>query len=256
MSELVHLDWAAGVATITLDSPANRNALSAALMRDLATHLQTAIADEDVRVIVLTATGTVFCAGADLKNDRAAPSPGTSYPEILVAIMTAPKPVIAALNGHVRAGGIGLVAACDMVVAPTDATFAFAEVRIGVAPAVIGVVCLRKMPSRAVSRYFLTGETFTADVAVAAGLVTLTARREDVTTRVAALTAEIRRTAPEAVARTKALIAELPSMDLAEGFAHAARVSAELFESDEAQAGITAFRERRRPPWDTSAVED
>jgi methylglutaconyl-CoA hydratase len=255
MTELVHLDRADGVATITLDSPSNRNALSAPLQSELAAHLDTAVQDHDMRAIVLTATGTVFCSGADLKSPQPSASPGVSYPDLLLSLLQAPKPVIAALNGAVRAGGIGLVASCDIVVAPSDATFAFAEVRIGVAPAIIGVVCLRRMPPLAASRYFLTGEVFTAEDAVTAGLVTIACPAEEVTTRVAALTADIRRTAPGAVAETKRLLTELPALGLADGFALAAATSARLFASDEAQAGIAAFRERRPAPWDPAARE-
>jgi len=255
MTELVHLDRVDGVATITLDSPANRNALSAPLQSELAQHLATACADDAVRAIVLTATGTVFCSGADLKSASPSASPGVSFPDLLMAVLDAPKPVIAALNGSVRAGGIGLVAACDLVIAPADATFAFAEVRIGVAPAIIGVVCLRRMTSRAASRYFLTGEVFTAADAVAAGLVTVACAADEVPARVAALTAELRRTAPGAVAETKRLLTDLPARSLSDGFAHAAAVSARLFTSEEAQAGIAAFRDRRPPPWDPAARE-
>jgi methylglutaconyl-CoA hydratase len=253
MTELVHLDRANGVATITLDSPSNRNALSAQLQSELAAHLHTAMLDDDIRAIVLTATGTVFCAGADLKG--AHPSAGVTYPDLLLALLQAPKPVIAALNGAVRAGGIGLVASCDIVVAPADATFAFAEVRIGVAPAIIGVVCLRRMPPLAASRYFLTGEVFTAEQAVTAGLVTIACPGEEVAARVASLTDEIRRTAPGAVAETKRLLTELPARSLTDGFELAAATSARLFASEEAQAGIAAFRERRPAPWDPAAWE-
>jgi methylglutaconyl-CoA hydratase len=253
MTELVHLDRADGVATITLDSPSNRNALSGRLQSELAAHVDTAAHDDDVRAIVLTATGTVFCSGADLKG--AQPSAGVTYPDLLLSLLQTPKPVIAALNGAVRAGGIGLVASCDIVVAPADATFAFAEVRIGVAPAIIGVVCLRRMPPLAASRYFLTGEVFTAEEAVAAGLVTITCPGEEVAARVGALTDEIRRTAPGAVAETKRLLTELPARSLADGFELAAATSARLFASDEAQAGIAAFRERRPAPWDPAGRE-
>lgn len=255
MTELVHLDRADGVATITLDSWSNRNALSAQLQSELAAHLDTAVHDEDMRAIVLTATGTVFCSGADLKGAQPSASPGVSYPDLLLSLLHAPKPVIAALNGAVRAGGIGLVASCDIVVAPADATFAFAEVRIGVAPAIIGVVCLRRMTPLAASRYFLTGEVFTAEQAVTAGLVTIVCPGEEVAARVDTLTADIRRTAPGAVAETKRLLTELPALGLADGFALAAATSARLFASDEAQAGIAAFRERRPAPWDPAARE-
>ncbi len=120
MTELVHLDTTAGVATITLDSPANRNALSAQLRRELLAHLDTAIADAAARVIVLTHTGPVFCSGMDLKESRGAGAQDqgvNEFPAILERIWTSPTPVLARLAGPARAGGVGLVAACDIAVA-------------------------------------------------------------------------------------------------------------------------------------------
>ena len=173
MSELVHLDVDAGVATITLDSPANRNALSAQLRRELLAHLDTALADDAARVVVLGHTGRVFCSGMDLKEARgagAADQGVNEVPAILQRIWTAPKPVVAKIGGPARAGGVGLVAACDIAVAATAATFAFSEVRIGVIPAVISVTVLPRLLPRAAHELFLTGETFDAARAVAVGL--------------------------------------------------------------------------------------
>jgi methylglutaconyl-CoA hydratase len=248
--DLVHLDVADGIATITLDSPSNRNALSAPLVAGLAAHLEATRADSSVRALVLTATGTVFCSGADLDNPPTTDSAvGPTYAGILTALLEYPTIVVVKLNGHVRAGGLGLVASADIVIAPEDATFAFTEVRIGVVPAIISVVCTRVMPPRAVSRYFLTGETFSAADAAAAGLVTRTAPRDHVDTVTLALLDEIRKTAPSAVAHTKGLLADLRGLDLADGFVHAARVSAESFVSEEGREGIRAFLEKRPPAW-------
>jgi hypothetical protein len=141
--ELVHLEVAKGVGTITLDSPHNRNALSRQLTSELWGHLQAALADERVRVIVLTGSGTVFCSGADLKEQRDSNVAGNTQagpvglPQILTAMWESPKPVIGRINGAARAGGLGLVAACDIAVAVETTTFALSEVRIGVIPAVI-----------------------------------------------------------------------------------------------------------------------
>ncbi len=250
MSSLVHLDVDRGIATITLDSPGNRNALSATLVDELAAHLATATADSAVRGIVLTGTGSVFCAGADLKNPPGSgPSGGATLPDILTAILECPKVVVARLNGHVRAGGTGLVAACDVVVAPADITFAFTEVRIGVAPAVISVLCRRVMDRRSLHRYLLIGETFDARAAADAGLASVVCDRDDLDATVGDLVDGIRATAPNAVARTKALLGELETLDLDEAFAHSAVVSAELFASDEGREGIASFREKRPPAW-------
>jgi methylglutaconyl-CoA hydratase len=251
MSALVHLEVDRGIATITLDSPDNRNALSATLVDQLAAHLATAASDDTVRGIVLTATGSVFCAGADLKNPpgSGAGGAGATLPDILTAVLECPKVVVARLNGHVRAGGTGLVAACDVVVAPDDITFAFTEVRIGVAPAVISVVCRRVMDRRSLHRYLLIGETFDAAAAAEAGLVTTVCARDDLDATIASIADGIRATAPNAVARTKALLGELEALDLADAFTHTAAVSAELFASDEGREGIASFREKRPPAW-------
>jgi methylglutaconyl-CoA hydratase len=174
VTELVHLDVADGVATITLDSPANRNALSSQLRRELLAHLDTAIADDAARVLVLTHAGPVFCSGMDLKESRGAGAQDqgvNEFPAVLARIWTAPKPVLARLTGPARAGGVGLVAACDIAVAAEDASFAFSEVRIGVVPAVISVTVLPRLLPRAAHELFLTGETFEATAAARIGLI-------------------------------------------------------------------------------------
>src|SRR5256885_9713189 len=172
--ELVHYAVAAGIATITLDSPHNRNALSAQLRRELHDHLTAANADDAVRVIVLDHTGPVFCAGMDLKEAGGASAddqPVNEFPAILELIWTGPKPVVAKLAGPARAGGVGLVAAADIAVAAEDANFAFTEVRIGVIPAVISGTVLARLLPRAAHEPFLTGETFRARRAAAIGLI-------------------------------------------------------------------------------------
>ncbi len=176
MSELVHLETSSGVATITLDSPDNRNALSRQLQSELLAHLKAAVADPAVRVIVLSATGTVFCSGADLKEQREANVAGTAagpaaLGAIIETIWNSPKPVIGRINGPARAGGLGLVAACDISVGIQDTTFAIPEVRIGVIPAIISVVLLQKLPLATITELFLTGETFTGADAVRYGLL-------------------------------------------------------------------------------------
>lgn len=134
---VVRADQDRAVATLTLDSPANRNALSSALVGELAQELTRCGEDEDVRAVVLAHTGNTFCAGADLRDPP--------HPDALVGllrrIVELPKPVVARVTGHVRAGGLGLLGACDIAVSSAEATFAFTEVRIGVAPAVISSPC-------------------------------------------------------------------------------------------------------------------
>ena len=166
-----------GIRTLTLDSPANRNALSSRLLDQLAQALRDATADAAVRAVVLTGAGTVFCSGADL-SERGSAAPNR-MPEILTTMEESPVPVLARVNGHARAGGLGLIAAADMAVAASAASFAFTEVRVGVAPAMILVPALRVMEHRFLARMVLTGERFDAHQAAAAGLLSAVVETED-----------------------------------------------------------------------------
>jgi enoyl-CoA hydratase/carnithine racemase len=240
-----------GVRTLTLDSPANRNALSAQLLDELAQGLRDATADAGVRVVVLTGTGTVFCSGADLsEGGTGAPN---RMPEILTMLVESPVPVVARVNGHARAGGIGLVAAADLAVAPEATTFAFTEVRVGVAPAMILVPALRVADRRFLARTTLTGERFTARDAAAAGLLTAVVDDEaGLNAWVAEQTSAIATAAPGAVRATKGLLRSLPGRGWADALSDAAAQSAELFAGEEAAEGMAAFLEKRKPAWDTT----
>ncbi|MBK3547662.1 enoyl-CoA hydratase-related protein, partial [Streptomyces sp. MBT60] len=147
-----------GIATLTLDSPANRNALSAALVGELRDALADCAADETVRAVVLAHTGSTFCAGADLK----APPDPEAFVGLMREIVALPKPVVARVTGHVRAGGLGLLAACDIAVAGEASSFALTESRLGLAPAVISLTLLPRVDRTAANRYYLTGERFDA----------------------------------------------------------------------------------------------
>ena len=240
----------AGVRTLTLDSPSNRNALSALLLEQLAGALRDATADSDVRAIVLTGSGTVFCSGADL-SERGSAAPNR-MPEILTAIMESPVPVIARVNGHARAGGLGLIASADMAVAPAAATFAFTEVRVGVAPALILVPALRVMEPRFLARAVLTAEPFSAADAAAAHLVSAVVEDEAALDAwVDAQAAALRKAAPGAVRATKELVRTLPALTWQDALDVAAARSAALFAGPEAAEGMAAFLEKRRPSWDT-----
>jgi len=245
--ELVHLAAHGGVATVTLDSPANRNALSAQLVGELDAHLRASFADPDVRVVHLTATGPVFCAGADLKAGGGPIT--TDFPAILAAVMSSPKPVVAEINGHVRAGGVGLVAACDIAVAPVSATFAFTEVRLGLLPAMIAVPVSRKMARRPMERYFLTGETFSGVEAASSGLVTVAVADGEVASVTGAILDGLRLGGPQALAGIKPMLAEISARGIDDAFAWARRISAQRFASDEAAEVMASFRERRPPRW-------
>ncbi len=250
--ELVHLDVAEGVATITLDSPTNRNALSSRLRRELLGHLDAARADGGVRVIVLTHTGPVFCAGMDLKESRGAGAQDqgvNEVPQILQTLWTSPKPVVAKLTGAARAGGVGLVAACDIAVAAAEATFAFTEVRIGVVPAVISVTVLPRLLPRAAHELFLTGETFDARRAAAIGLLNSAVPADALDGEVRRYVEALRLGAPGALAATKAMLGRERPATLDAQFAEMLELSARHFAGAEGQEGIRAFAEKRPPAW-------
>src|SRR4051794_2958361 len=238
-----------GVATLTLDSPANRNALSRAMRAQLRAALTDALADDAVRVVVLDHTGRVFCSGMDLAEAAGggADQQGVrEFPEILSAIWSSPKPVLAAVRGPARAGGVGLLAACDVVVAGASATFAFSEVRIGVVPAVISAVVLPRMLTHVAHRLMLTGEVFDAATAAAGGLVDLVTADDEVAEVVAAQVRALSAGAPAALAETKRLLrAGTPPLP----FDELLELSARFFASEEGQEGIAAFREKRPARW-------
>jgi methylglutaconyl-CoA hydratase len=241
--ELVQLAVQSGIATITLDSPANRNALSARLRGQLLDALERSVDDDSVRVVVLDHTGPVFCAGMDLTEP---PDAVKELPRILERIWAHPKPVVAKLAGPARAGGVGIVAAADIAVAARDATFAFTEVRLGVVPAVISVTVLPRLLPRAAHELFLTGEIFDATRAVAIGLLNSAVPAEQLDAEVDRYTGMLTKGGPEALALTKQLL-RAPTM--AQDFAAMLELSAARFASAEGQEGIRAFTEKRPPSW-------
>ncbi|GAB3345965.1 enoyl-CoA hydratase-related protein [Modestobacter lapidis] len=241
-----------GVATLTLDSPGNRNALSRAMRARLRTALADALADDAVRVIVLDHTGRVFCSGMDLAEaagGSAADQGVHEFPELLETIWHSPKPVLAAVRGPARAGGVGLLAACDVVVAGRSATFGFAEVRIGVVPAIISAVVVPRMIRNAAHRLLLTGEVFDAGTAAAGGLVDLVVDDGDVDSAVAGQVAALAAGAPLALAETKRLLRAERGGPLGAQFEELLGLSARFFASEEGQEGIAAFREKRPARW-------
>ncbi|QNI08399.1 enoyl-CoA hydratase family protein [Mycobacterium kubicae] len=247
------------VARLTLNSPHNRNALSTALVEQLHQGLRDAATDPAVRVVVLGHTGGTFCAGADL-SEAGSGSPPSLYDSavararemtaLLRAIVSSPRPVIGAINGHVRAGGFGLVGACDIVVAGPRSTFALTEARIGVAPAIISLTLLPKLSARAAARYYLTGETFGASEAAEIGLITMAA--EDVDAAVAGLVADVGRGSPQGLAASKALTTAAVLREFDRDAERLTEESARLFVSDEAREGMLAFLQKRPPNWVSS----
>ncbi len=240
-------------ARLTLNSPHNRNALSTTLVSQLHQGLRDASADPAARLVVLGHTGGTFCAGADLSEAGGgdpfdmAVARAREMAALMRAIVSSPLPVIAAINGHVRAGGFGLVGACDIAVAGPRSTFALTEARIGVAPAIISLTLLPKLSARAAARYYLTGETFDAGRAAEIGLITEAA--EDVDAAVDKLVADIGRGSPQGLAASKALTTAAVLDGFDRDAERLAEESARLFVSAEAREGMLAFLEKRPPDW-------
>lgn len=276
-------------ATVTLDSPHNRNAITQALLDGISEGLEQAGADEAVRSIVLTHTGNVFCAGADLRDSADASAPqerGRAANTVIRKLLTCPKPIIAAVHGHVRAGGMGFAAACDMVVAGPRASFGLSEVRIGVVAAMIAPVVLARLDDRTAADWLLRARTVSAEEAEDAGFITRaitagqsgagtagqntdtagsdadtaradvdTARadadtvRADVDTAVEEILADLRRGAPKALAASKSIVNQrvLAEMDRREG--EMIELSGQFFTGDDARAGMQAFFDKTNPPW-------
>lgn len=257
MSALVRYSVEGGVARLTLDSPGNRNALSTTLVDELHQRLTDATEAVGVRAVVLGHTGGTFCAGADLAQASSSGQPedpaeiavdrARELTRLLRRILELPIPVIGAIDGHVRAGGLGLVGACDIVVAGQSSTFALTEARIGVAPSIISLTLLPKMTTRAAGRYFLTGEKFGAAEAADIGLVTIAA--DDVDETVMSLTAEIGKASPQGLAASKALTTAPLLAAFDRDAESLTRQSAELFVSEQAREGMLAFLQKRPPNW-------
>jgi methylglutaconyl-CoA hydratase len=240
-----------GGAWITLNRPAQRNALSGTLVAEFYAHLLAANADDKVRCVVLTGAAPAFCAGADLKAKPGEQLGGeaVSFPQLLMQIQDNPKPVIAAGNGAAFAGGLGIVAATDISVTVDDAKFSFSEVRVGVIPAIISVVCMPKLGIHHGMKLLLTGERFTAAQAVEIGLIHRAVSRDALEGAVQEEIDMICLGGPNAIAETKKLVRRIPHLSREEGFAEAATWSAKTFASAEGQEGMAAFREKRKPNW-------
>jgi methylglutaconyl-CoA hydratase len=215
--------------------------------------------DPAIRVVVLTGSGSVFCAGADLKSRGAGIADGTgdnAFVEILKRMQRGPKPVVCAVNGHAFGGGIGLIAAADIAIAVRGAKFAFSEVRLGVIPAIISVVVLPKLGEHQAMRLFLTGESFSAAEALAYGLLHRVVAEHDLESAVQAEIDAILQGAPNAVAAAKQLVREIPQRAPDDAYAYAAEKIAELFASPEAAEGLAAFAQKRPPGWTATGDDE
>lgn len=265
----VRYETTGSTARITLDEPSNRNAITPELLAGVSSGVHAADADDGVRAIVLTHTGTTFCAGADLRSaasggdgSKASASGGGESDDeraerqrnlgremnaLLRLLLTSRTPVIAAVDGHVRAGGMGIIAACDFAVAGPRATFGLSEVRIGVVPAIIAPLVFARLDDRTASDWVLRARGVSPAEADRAGFVT--AAVDDLTATVDDLLTDLRRAAPAALATGKRL-ANTRVLATVEGSAEAmVDLSAAFFVGADARAGMAAFAAREDPPW-------
>jgi enoyl-CoA hydratase/methylglutaconyl-CoA hydratase len=244
----VHYNVSGPLATITLDSPHNRNALSRQLVSELFAGLEAAEGDADVRVVLVRSSGRVFCSGADLSE---ATTEGMEVGarrivELQRLIVTMSKPVVTEVLGAVRAGGIGIVAASDVAIVAEDATFALTEVKLGLAAAIISLTVHHRMNPRAASLTTLGGEVFDGTAAAAYGLVTKAVPADDLQGEVASVCSSLATGAPQGLRESKAILnRDLVARIDAHG-EEMAVLSAKLFASDAAREAMTAFLERSK----------
>jgi methylglutaconyl-CoA hydratase len=251
MSE-VRVEVARGTLTVTLADVENRNALGAGIVNGLHDAIARANADPAIRAVVVTNDGTTFCAGANLKQISGAPKSARAivgFEELLAEIQSSPTPIVGKIKGHVVGGGNGLAAAFDIAIAQEDVKFGFTEVRLGVAPAIISVVCLPKMRHGEAMEVFLRGNRFPAARAAELGLISRAVPAAELDAAVDEVLADLRLGGPEALAVAKRLVYEVPAMEQKEAFAWAADLSGRLFKGKEAAAGMKAFLKREKAPW-------
>ena len=248
---LVETEMTNGVLTVTLNDPENRNALSSELTSDLVETLDAADHDPEVRVVVLTNSGKVFCAGADLSQRSSGDKSSKSVNplDLFGRFRKSPKPYVGRIAGHCVAGGMGLAAAMDLSVAIDDAKFGFTEVRIGVAPAMISVLCLPKMRPAEAAEAMLLGNRMTGTDAARLGLVNKAVPSDKLDEEVQKFVSDLLTGGPNALAATKQLLVEVPGMDVDTAFEWTSKLSAELFRGDEAKEGMQAFLSKRPPNW-------
>jgi methylglutaconyl-CoA hydratase len=246
------------IARITLTRPEVRNAFNDEVIQELKAAFESVGGRDDVRAVVLAAEGPAFCAGADLNwmrrmadytRDENLADAG-QLAAMLKAIYECPKPTIAAVQGDVYAGGMGLVAACDMAVSVRTAAYCLSEVKLGLIPATISPYVIRAMSTRAAHRYFLTAERFSADEAHRIGFVHELVDADQLDAKVGELTAALVSACPAAVKACKRLVQDVAEREIdAALIAATVEGIAEIRASDEGREGVQSFLQKRKPSW-------
>lgn len=246
------------VRTITLSRPDVRNAFNDEVIAELKAAFEDAGQASDVRCVVLAAVGPAFCAGADLNWMRRMAdytrdenlADAACLAEMLRTLYECPKPTIARVQGDVFAGGVGLVAACDMAVSVDTATYCLSEVKLGLIPATISPYVIRAMGARASHRYFLTAERFSAAEAHRMGLVHEVVTADALDAKVAELTTALVSASPNAVGACKRLLQDVAEREIDDALvAHTVAGIADIRSSAEGKEGVQSFLQKRKPSW-------
>lgn len=246
-----------GFGWIVLDRPEVRNALSGELMEAVGKALEDFENDGSVRALVVAGNGPAFCAGADLRSmrssrdasDDANRADARRMGALFHRIASCRKPVLARVHGPAIGGGVGLMAACDIVVAAESTRFQFSEVRLGIVPAVISPFCIRRLGSVVATRLFMTGEPIDAGTALGYGLVDVVAPDSDLDAAFGKVCADLKKAGPNALAAAKELVAKVGTLGADAALDYTADLIARLRVSDEAVEGMTAFLEKRPAAW-------
>ena len=248
----IRVETANGIMTVTLADVENRNALGADLLNGLHAAIREANASDAIRAVVVTNDGNTFCAGANLK-ERSAAAPGSApavgFEELLLEIQRSPTPILGKIDGHVVGGGNGLAAALDIAIANEEVKFGFTEVRLGVIPAIISVVCLPKMRPGEAMEAFLRGNRFPAARAAELGLIARAVPAAELDAALDEILADLRKGGPNALGEAKRLVTEVPRMAPEEAMSVMGKRSAELFSGEEAKEGMAAFLAKRPAAW-------
>lgn len=246
------------VATVTLNRPEVRNAFNEIVIQELHHVFEQLGQDDDVRVIILAANGPAFCAGGDLHwmkkmagfTQEQNLSDAEQLADMLFAIYSCNKPVIAKVQGDCYAGGMGLVAACDIAVAVDTAQFCLSEVKIGLVPATISPYVIKAMGANAARRYFLTAEKFSAEEAHRIGFIHEAVTALKLHQTVDEIANAIVNNSPDAVVAAKWLVDDVAGADIDEELlAYTAECIAEIRSSEQGREGVNAFLEKRKPSW-------
>jgi methylglutaconyl-CoA hydratase len=252
----VELTSDAGVATITLNRPEKRNAISYELIEDLLGALRE-VAQSNARVLILTGAGKAFCSGMDLENLKAligrsaeqSLEDSKAMANLFRTLYEFPKPTIAAVNGPAVAGGTGLATLCDFTLAVTDAKFGYTEVRIGFVPAIVSTFLLRQVGEKIARDLLLTGRLFDAAEAQRIGLVTELVPADQLMQRARALATQLMENSPASLRYTKRLLSSAARAELDRQIEVAVKENASIRSTADFREGITSFLEKRKPKW-------